>query len=346
MKMRVFLAAFIIILILIIALVIVIIFTFDANRYKGILITKLEESMGKDVKIDNISLSLLTGFGIEIKGMAIKDKDKTWDNFLLKAKNLNASVKILSLLKKDIQIQRLFVPELEINTGTGANSPVFRCGLDLSVRILINGMEFQKTEIPTTENRLKVITKRFSCSPQQDDMLKTLNAKGNVKLTNAVLDNVNVLKTVLDSLSMLPNVVQKLKDNLPENYKGLLNQDYTAFKPMKADFEIKGGRIYFDNLLVESDAFYLVNKGSVGMIDQSFGISSNLFIPKDLSGVFSNAVPELEYLIDDKGNITIPLEIKGKVPDISVIPDINHALQKLIESKGQELLNKLFKSIR
>jgi hypothetical protein len=319
MKMKVFLAAFIIILILIIALVTVVIFTFDANRYKGVLITKLEESMGKDVNIDNISLRFLAGFRIEIKGMAIKDRDKTWDNFLLKAKNLNASVKILPLLKKDIQIQRLFVPELEINTGTGANSPVFRCSLDLSARILINSLS-------------------------QDDMLKTLNAKGNVKLTNAVLDNMNVLKTVLDSLSMMPNVVQKLKDNLPENYKGLLNQDYTAFKPMKSDFEIKDGRIYFDNLLVESDTFYLVNKGSVGMIDQSLGISSNLFIPKDLSRAFGNVVPEFKYLADNNGLITIPFDIKGKVPNVSVIPDLNYVLQKLIALKGHEFLKKFFNS--
>lgn len=296
----------------------VFIFTFDVNRYKGILITKLEKSMGRDVRIDNISLSLLAGLGIEAKGMAIKDKDKTWNDFLLKAKSLNVNVKIPPLLKKDIQIQRLFIPELEINTGTGANSPVFRCGLDLNVRILINNLS-------------------------QDDMLKTLNANGNMKLTNAVLDNMNVLRTALDNLSMLPGLVQKLKDNLPENYKGLLNQDYTAFKPMNADFEIKDGRIYFDKLLVESDTFYLVSKGSIGMIDQSIGISSNLFIPKDLSSAFSNVVPEFKYLVDNNGLITMPLDIKGKVPNVSVMPDLNYVLQKLIASKGQEFLNKLFK---
>src|SRR3990167_6906356 len=33
-----------------------------------------------------------------------------------------------------------------------------------TIRSLIYGMEFQRTEIPTTENRLKVIAKRFSCT--------------------------------------------------------------------------------------------------------------------------------------------------------------------------------------
>ncbi len=317
--MRKFFKIIAIILGLLVIGIAVFVFTFDANRYKAALITKLEESMDRDVRIDSVSVNLLSGLILEAKGVVIKDRLKSWSDFLLKADRFNVNLEILQLLKKDIQVKRLVIPVLEINAGSGAASLVFRCAVDIKMRVLINSLS-------------------------QDDMLKTLNAKGNMKLTNAVLDNMNVLKTVLDSLSMLPNVVQKLKDNLPENYKGLLNQNYTAFKPMKSDFEIKDGRVYFDNLLVESDTFYLVSKGSVGIIDQSLGISSNLFIPKDLSGAFSNVVPEFKYLADNNGLITMPLEIKGKMPSVSVMPDPNYILQKLIASKGQEFLNKLFKT--
>ncbi|MCX5687138.1 MAG: hypothetical protein NTV71_00590 [Candidatus Omnitrophica bacterium] len=266
--------------------------------------------------IDSISLSLWRGLGIEVKGVVIKDRDKTWSDSLLKIKSLNASVKILPLLKKDIKIQRLSIPDLSINTGSGTN---FRCALDLKVDILINSLS-------------------------QDDMLKTLSAKGRMKANNAVLENMNILSMALDKLNMLPDLVQELKDKLPERYSKLLEQNYTAFKPMDADFEIRDGRIYFDKLLVESDAFYLTSKGSVGIADQSLDISSNFFIPKDLSGAFIGAVSELEYLADDSGLITMPLDIKGKIPNISVMPNLNYVLQKLIESKGQKLLQKLFKS--
>lgn len=293
--------------------------TFDANRYKAVLITKLEESIDRDVAIDSISVNLLSGIGLEAKGVAIKDRNKTWSDFLLKADRLNVSLEILPLFKKDIRVKKLFIPELEINAGYGANSPVFKTTVDMDMRILIYGLS------------------------QQEDMLKTLSAKGNARLTNVILDKMNVLKTALDQLNMLPNIVQKLKNNLPEKYSALLNQSYTPFKPINADFEIRDGSIYFDNLLVEAEAFYLVSKGSVGMIDQSLQISSNFFIPKDLSVVFSGVVPELKLIADKDGLITMPLEIKGKIPNVSIMPDLNYVLQKLIASKGQELLNKLFK---
>lgn len=293
--------------------------TFDANRYKAGLITKLEESMDRDVRIDGISVNLLRGLGLEAKGLAIKDRGKSWNDFLLKADRLSISLEILPLLKKDIQVKRLVIPELEINAGSGAGSPVFRCSVDMQIRVLIN-------------------------SVSQDDMLKTLTAKGKAKLTNVILDNMNVLRTALDQLDMLPGLVEKLKNNLPEKYSSLLNKNYTIFKPINADFEIKDGRIYFNDLLVESDTFYIMSRGSVGMADQSLGIYSNLFIPKDLSVAFVNVTPEFTYLIDKEGLITMPLEIKGKMPNVSIMPDLNYVLQKLIASKGQELLNKLFKA--
>ena len=313
--MKKFLIVIISVLILLALAIAVFALTFDANRYKGVLITKLEESMDRDLTIDNISLNLWHGLGIEVRGVVIKDRNKTWNDPILTIKSLNASIEILPLLKKDIQIQRLRIPDLSINTGSGTN---FRCGLDLKVNILINSLS-------------------------QEDMLKTLSAKGNMKADSAVLENMNVLKAALDKLNMLQDLVQKLKDKLPEKYSKLLDQNYTAFKPMDADFEIRDTRIYFDKLLMESDAFYLVSKGSIGMLDQSIAISSNFFIPKDLSGAFISAVPELGYLADNEGVITMPLEIEGKVPGVSIMLNLNYVLQKLIASKGQELLNKLFK---
>ena len=313
--MKIFLIVITSVLILLVLVITIFALTFDANRYKAALITKLEESMNRDIRIDGISVNLLRGLVFEAKGIVIKDRNKTWNDTLLTIKSLNANVAILPLLKKDVQIQRLRIPDLNINTGSGTN---FRCGLDLKINILINSLS-------------------------QKDMLKTLNAKGNMKADSAVLENMNVLKAALDKLNMLPNLVQKLKDKLPEKYSKLLDQNYTAFKPMDADFEIRDARIYFDKLLVESDAFYLASKGSVGIVDQSFAISLNFFIPKDLSDAFVNAVPELGYLTDGEGLITMPLEIKGKVPDVSIMLNLDYVLQKLISSKGQELLNKLFK---
>ncbi|MFA5389640.1 MAG: AsmA family protein [Candidatus Omnitrophota bacterium] len=299
---KVFLIIAIVLALLVAALALFIV-TFDANRYKGILITRLEESTGKDIAIDDISLGFSAGLGIEVRGISMKDRDSSWDDPLLKAKSLDAKLELFPLLKKDIQVRRLSVEGMTINPG---RKPSFKCALDLRMRILAG------------------------------------NAEGNIKLRGASLEDMNILKTALDKLNMLPGLVEKLRYSLPENYGVVLSRNNTVFKPMDLDFRVKEGRIFFDDFLIESDGFYLSGKGSVGM-EQDMDIDADLSIQEDLSGVIAGIVPELSYLADEKGVIVIPLEISGKAPAISVIPDLKYVMERLFTSKGQELLERLLR---
>lgn len=227
---------------------------------------------------------------------------------------------VTSAQNMELEIRLDNVNVIDFAPDMPKSGPIFRGGLDLNMSCSISGFT-------------------------EEAILSTFKGKGNAKLEKAVLENMNVLNVALDQLSMFPDIVDKLKKSLPEKYVGLLSQNFTAFKPINADFEIKNGRFFFDKLLVESDTFYLAAGGSVGM-DQSLEISANLFIPKDLSGAFIDSVPEFQYLSDDNGIITMPLEIKGKIPNITVMPNLNYVIQKLAITKGQELLNQLFKNIR
>lgn len=531
--------------------------TFDPNRYKDVLIQRIEGGIGKDVKIGSISLSLFPGLGAKVQGVAIKDTDKEWQDALLKASSIDVTIKILPLLRKDIQIQNIAMEGVALNisqdslkvptptiasqntastggqamaafkflaknmylsdcniryTGKLTNRPmdieaeILSAGLrnislygpvniDARLSVFGKGRENIKlkailypeidTKSPSIRNleitipldrfdiekavkafgitglqqiegkkfsgELVVRSEKLYLSPErlydsnisvdlsnattdilpiklplQDiyiksefnkgdveiknftgtigkgnfsakgsikDVVKTqdlnlslrlnnidiadflqeakpnepsfkarlnldltcsakgltqqgitgsLGARGKLRLEDAVLNNMNVLRTALDKLSMLPGLVQRLKDNLPEYYSELLKQDYTLFKPMDTDFELRSGRVYFEKFIIESDAFYLVTKGSLGL-GGDLDASSNLFIPKDLSAAFIDTVPEFKFLLDNNGTITMPLSISGRMPNITVMPNLDYVIQKLAVSKGQELIDRLFR---
>lgn|GEM_PF-1806602 len=374
-----------VILLLMIAAIAVFIATFDANRYKGVLISKIEESIDKNVRIGSISLNPLHGLAVKVEGAAIKDKGALWENYLVKASEADISLKLLPLLKKDVQIKAILIERLDLNIpDLPLKAPVeniyIKAGFDLSSGALtierltgnigagsfaVNGVIKNAAVNPDAHLYIKTSNinvadftpKLPAGSPEfkgginldmeassvgiaPEDIMRTLKAKGVAELNNGVLENMNILKTALDKLNMLPNLVQKLKASLPEKYSGLLNQTSTGFKPIKSNFEITSGRIFFEKLLVESDAFYLINSGSIGM-DQDISLSSSFFIPKDLSDAFVKSVPELKYLKNNNGLITMPLEIKGKAPDIAVKPNLDYVMQKLAVSAGQEILNRI-----
>jgi len=485
----------------------VFVLTFDANRYKPLLIEKIEEVIKKDIRIANISLSAFPPVTINLQGVSIKDAEKTWSNVMLEVGSAEAKVKLLPLIRKDIQIERLFVRGLDLvikedirigvteavlkdvslygpihadaalsvfgrgaenikvtadlypdvgNKGISAKNLDVRVDLDrfdlksaldalgrsvLSQQIIgkeVTGqlaitseklrldpkgifdsdiyVDLSKgmTDILPVKGSLKdielkaemskgdLILQRFTgalakgrffvkgsvnniigsrdldldielkdidvsmllpdvapgrphfegivsmsmassaSGSAKEDIVNTLRATGTVGLDEAVLRNMNILVVALDKLDMLPGLVQKLKNRLPERYKELLRQNYTAFEPMDAGFAIKDGKLVFQKVVIESDAFYLVGSGYLSL-DGAISVSSDLFIPPDLSAAFIDAADEFAYLQNSQGMITIPVDIYGRFPDVSVKPDLDYVIQKLAVSKGQELLERIFR---
>ncbi|MCK4819522.1 hypothetical protein KA005_27390, partial [bacterium] len=194
---------------------------------------------------------------------------------------------------------------------------------------------------PGFEGRFDIEMDISGVGLSQERLISSLAGKGNVNIYEAALKNINLLEIALDKLDMLPGIVPKLKRRLPTYYKDLLKQDYTDFRPINAKFELRKGRLFFRDILIESDAFYLKGDASLGL-DRILRMPSSLFMPKDLSRAFIDVADEFGYLQNNQGMITMPLMIYGKLPEVSVMPDLDYVIQRLAVSKGQELLDSIF----
>jgi len=512
--MKKFLTLIILLFILIAIAGFVFLLMFDANQYKGLLTQKIEEAIDKDVRIGHISLNFFPGLGLRVEDASIKERDKVWQEPLLKAASIEMSVRLLPLLKKDIRIDNLYIRDSIINyagevSGTPVNLKVdiieavfknvslygplgiearlsfFGRGAEniklkallypelkdktpyirnLTLRValskfdlagalnalgdpdiaqqfigkeiagdlvissekiyldpkniydsnvyvrlsnamtdilpikspiknieltaemyggnitiqkgsgsiaggsfLVKGViedmaSLQRSEMditlrnidvsmllpeaapgkPQLEGTLNIALRSSSSGLTREGILDTLKAKGTVKLDRVVLKNMNVLTVALGKLNMLPGLMQRLRNRLPGYYKKLLRENHTAFKPIEAGFILENRKLFFQKVNVESDTFFLTGSGYLG-INRDINVSSYLFIPQDLSGAFAEAVPELGFLQDSQGMISMPLNISGRLPNVSVMPDLNYVIQRLAVTKGQELLESILK---
>ncbi len=503
---KLFLFTILLLLIITISLF-VFLLTFDANRYKDFLIEKIEAHIKKDIRIGNISLNVFPRIAISMQGISIKDVNETWDNAILEAGSVAARVKLLPLMRRDIQIEHLLVRGLDVSIrddiridvteavlknislygpihidanlsvfGRGAENIKLKADLypdfegkkhyikNLNIRIdldrfnltgalnalgkfaasqqvigkeiageltitsgkmylepekvynsniyaeLSNGTTdifpvkggLRNIELKAEMDRGDVILQKLTGDIAGGDflikgsvkdilfrqysvldivlndiavgmlfadlapgepylegtvdiditgsaeglmpeaILDTLTSQGTIKLDKAVLRNINILTVALEELDMLPGLVQKLKARLPKYYRELLKQNYTAFAPIETEFNIRDKKMLFKKFVIESDAFYLVGNGYLGM-NRDINVSSNLFIPRDLSEAFIIVVDALRYLQNGQGMITMPIDVYGTFPDISVRPDMDYVIQRLAVSKGQELLERIFK---
>ncbi|MFC1624514.1 AsmA family protein [Candidatus Omnitrophota bacterium] len=195
---------------------------------------------------------------------------------------------------------------------------------------------------PSFDGILNMDVHSSSRGLEKEEMLETLIVEGALQLDEAKLKNMNILVAAFEKLNMLPGLVGRLKSNLPEHYRGLLSQNHTLFSPLSTDFNIKNGKLFFQDALIASDGFYLECSGYLDT-EKNLSVHSDLFIPEDLSKAFTLVVRELKYLQNAQAMITMPLDIGGKFPAIAVKPDYDYVIRKLAVSKGQELIEDIFR---
>jgi hypothetical protein len=94
--------------------IIVFALTFDINRYRGIIIEKLSEAIQKDIALGRISLDFSHGLGCRVDDVVLKEKDTAWDDAWLKARSTEISVRIMPLLRKDVQIDHIEIEGLDL----------------------------------------------------------------------------------------------------------------------------------------------------------------------------------------------------------------------------------------
>lgn len=177
-----------------------------------------------------------------------------------------------------------------------------------------------------------------------DAIAQTLSGKGTLEIKEGKLVNINVLQVVLDKISMLPKLVDKLNENLPEKYKEKLKEKDTAFSKIQLNTTIAGKNISLDDAEITSDVFTITGQGNMSF-DQRLTLEAGIRIPQDLSQSMVATSQGLEYLLEDTGEIFIPIKISGKVPALAFFPDVEYLGKKILMNKGREELNKILEKV-
>lgn len=166
---------------------------------------------------------------------------------------------------------------------------------------------------------------------------KTLQGQGLILVSNAVLKNINVLDQVFSSLSILPGLVNRLKSRLPEEYVSKFNSPDTPLKDVKLPFDLAQGKIFMNQIGVQAEQFQLEGRAEASLEGSVF---ANLMLRLDtyLTEALVRSVEELRYLSNPRGEMEIPLVVKGTAPAIKPFPDLGYIGSKLAVAKTQDLL--------
>jgi uncharacterized protein YhdP len=118
---------------------------FDPSFYRKILQDSLTQTLGREVSIGEARVSLWGGVGVTFENFRIQDRSQTFD--LIRSKRLSLKVKLLPLLRREIQWERVILDEptlrlLRDSSGqfNFADGPLTREGLKEPYRRLVQAL--------------------------------------------------------------------------------------------------------------------------------------------------------------------------------------------------------------
>ncbi len=115
MRKWVFIIGGILLVIVIAAVVAVLNINSYIQRNREYLIQQAEKSVGREIEVQDIEVNLWNGIGVRFENFRLADDPTFSADPFVQAKSLQANVRLLPLLRKDVQVKRLILHEPGIN---------------------------------------------------------------------------------------------------------------------------------------------------------------------------------------------------------------------------------------
>ena len=187
----------------------------------------------------------------------------------------------------------------------------------------------------TVSGPVKVQGEGFS----PEALKSNLSATADILIAKPKLKDLNVLQAVLDKISVIPGLSQSIEAGLPEKFMQKLTQKDTTFADIKLPLNVKNGRIMINDATIASEEFTFKGKAEADFY-AAYSLEGSFLIAQELSGAMVAAVSQLKYLLNDAGQIYIPLKVSGKAGQVNFSVDANYIGKKLLENQAKQQIFK------
>ena len=103
--------------------------TFDADRYRPLLVGKLQEAIGRPVTLERLSLGWQNGIAIQLHRLAISDDQQAATEPLVQVDSASALVRLSPLLRKELQVASVVLSHPQVHVVRDAQGTINLLGL-------------------------------------------------------------------------------------------------------------------------------------------------------------------------------------------------------------------------
>lgn len=115
--------------VLAVAAVAVVLATVDVDRYRPLVVSKLEAALGRPVRLDHISLGWHGGIALQLRGVAIAAEAHGAGEPAVEVEAVQVVIRLLPLLRKDVQVSSLVLTRPRLHVVRAADGAIAIEGL-------------------------------------------------------------------------------------------------------------------------------------------------------------------------------------------------------------------------
>jgi len=159
-----------------------------------------------------------------------------------------------------------------------------------------------------------------------EEVKPTLRGQGEAEVLQGALLNFNIADSTLTGITGMPGLTHIINPSLRNKYPETFTAKDTEFKELKAIFDLADGRINVKDLRMSAAEFVVQGTGWADFT-RRVDFRSTLYFSQRLSADLSQSTREIKYLLNNQGQLEMPIALKGKLPNVKPKPDTNYLAQ-------------------
>jgi hypothetical protein len=202
---------------------------------------------------------------------------------------------------------------------------------------------------PTAEHdirgRMNAETTLAGSGDSWEAIKPTLRGQGTTEVLHGALLNFNIAEGTLSGITGIPGLTNLINPALRKKYPETFAAKDTEFKELRANFDVAEGRVNVRNLRISAAEFIVQGNGWVDF-NRRIDFPATVLFSRRLSGDLTQAAREVKYLLNQQGQLEIPMNLTGRLPNVKPRPDVKflgQVAQRGFVQKGvEELQNRYF----
>ncbi|MEZ4753972.1 MAG: AsmA family protein [Bdellovibrionota bacterium] len=301
----------------------------------------IDKTQGKVKQITNINLDS----SLDISPVNNSAKLHSDANFKIQNETLRSEFDLTTSSKL------IDIPVIELDGFGGKINGKATIGLKgvKAVTANVNALELNAAKAfdslnPEKAGMIEGILNTFNLNLEgsaKNQLTESLTGKAEINFTKGSIKGFNLVKEVLKGLAELPFFRDRLMSAVPEEHKAEIISENTAIESLTANFTIANQALSTNNLNILSTIFSLKGQGFISF-KGAIKLDAQLVFNKAFSTGIADKIKEAKYLLNENGEILVPLSLHGIAPDLRVLPDLKTlakmGLTQGIADKASKLL--------